>query len=457
MIIRLPNGWKPRPYQLPLWRYLEGGGKRAIAVWHRRSGKDDLALHWTAVSAMQKPGNHWHMLPVAKQARKAIWEAVNPHTGKRRIDEAFPPALRVSTNDQEMRIRLVNGSTWQVVGSDNYDNLVGATPIGIVFSEWALAKPSCWSFLRPILAENGGWALFVTTPRGRNHAAGMYEYAKGDPDWYASRMAADATGVFDADTLARERREYIAERGEDDGVALYEQEYMVSFDAAIVGSYYGRWMARADAEGRITALAVDRAQPIHTAWDIGVGDDTAIWVWQHNGPKIRVIDYYAASGHGVDHYVKWLTDRGYVGGDDWVPHDAKVKEWGSGRTRVESMIALKRRPRLVPMHGLEDGINAAREIIPICEFDAERCADGIEALRQYRREWDESRRVYKDAPLHDWSSHGSDAFRYLAMAWRELRPPVTKPPSRIIAVGSGNEATLNDLWRTAPRHHRERV
>jgi hypothetical protein len=244
---------------MPLWQYLENGGKRAIAIWHRRSGKDDLALHWTACAAMQASGNYWHMLPVAKQARKAIWEAVNPHTGKRRIDEAFPPALRTSANDTEMRIRFINGSTWQVVGSDNYDNLVGATPRGIVFSEWALAKPSCWSFLRPILAENGGWALFVTTPRGRNHAANMYDYAVTDRGWYASRMAADMTGVFTPETLARERREYIAERGEDDGVALYDQEYMVSFDAAIVGSYYGRWMAKADSEGRIRDMPIDPA------------------------------------------------------------------------------------------------------------------------------------------------------------------------------------------------------
>jgi hypothetical protein len=190
---------------------------------------------------------------------------------------------------------------------------------------------------------------------------------------------------------------------------------------------------------------------VHTAWDIGVGDDTAIWCWQHNGPKIRIVDYYSASGHGVGHYVQWLADRKYVGGTDWVPHDAKVKEWGSGRTRIESLISHGRKPRLVPMHSLEDGINALRELLPSCEFDRERCNDGIEALRQYRRDWDECRRVYKDAPLHDWSSHGADAARYLAMAWRELRVPVAKPAPRIISVGSTNQVTLNDLWQSQPK------
>ena len=155
--IRLPNGWRPRDYQRPLWSYLRGGGLRADMAWHRRSGKDDVSLHWAAIASAKRVGNFWHMLPEANQARKAIWEAVNPHTGKKRIDEAFPKALRASTRDTDMRIEFKNGSTWQVVGSDNYDSLVGTTPIGVVFSEWSLAKPDAWTYLRPILAENGGW------------------------------------------------------------------------------------------------------------------------------------------------------------------------------------------------------------------------------------------------------------------------------------------------------------
>ena len=159
--IQLPaDGWRPRPYQRDVWNYLERGGKRAVAVWHRRAGKDEFCLRWASVAAFQKVGNYWHMLPMANQARRAIWEAVNPHTGKRRIDEAFPVALRETTREQEMMIRFKNGSTWQVVGSDNYDSLVGAPPVGVTFSEWALADPRAWAFIRPILLENDGWALF---------------------------------------------------------------------------------------------------------------------------------------------------------------------------------------------------------------------------------------------------------------------------------------------------------
>jgi hypothetical protein len=167
----LPHKWRPRSYQRKLWNYLETGGKRALAIWHRRAGKDDIALHWAATAAMQRPGSYWHLLPSYNQARKAIWAAVNPHTGVRRIDEAFPQEIRETTLEQEMFIRFCNGSTWQVIGSDNYDTLVGTPPAGIVFSEWARANPASWAYLAPILIENSGWALFITTPVGRKPCA----------------------------------------------------------------------------------------------------------------------------------------------------------------------------------------------------------------------------------------------------------------------------------------------
>ena len=170
MDIILPNRWRPRDYQRRLWDYLETGGKRAVAVWHRRAGKDEVCLHWAACAAMQRVGNYWHMLPEASQARKAIWDAINPHTGRRRIDEAFPPSIRVGQRDDDMRIKLASGSVWQVVGSDNFNSLVGSPPTGLVFSEYSLTNPAAWDYLRPILAENGGWCVFMMTPRGRNHA-----------------------------------------------------------------------------------------------------------------------------------------------------------------------------------------------------------------------------------------------------------------------------------------------
>jgi hypothetical protein len=174
-LIRLPhNNWRPRPYQQDLWKYLEKNGKRAVAIWHRRAGKDEVCLHWSAVAAHTRVGVYWHMLPEANQARKAVWDAVNPHSGLRRINEAFPRELRESTRETDMAIRFKSGSLWQLVGSDNYNSLVGSPPVGVVFSEFALADPSAWGYLRPILAENNGWALFITTPRGRNHASTFY-------------------------------------------------------------------------------------------------------------------------------------------------------------------------------------------------------------------------------------------------------------------------------------------
>ena len=180
-MISLPFNWTPREYQGSVWKFLEHGGKRANLVWHRRAGKDDLAMHWTSVSAMMRHGVYWHMLPQSEQGRKAIWRAVDAHKGQRRIDLAFPEEIRKQTRDQEMNIEFVNGSIWQLVGSDNFNALVGSPPVGIVFSEWALADPQAWSFLSPILEENDGWALFVTTPRGPNHAKKLFDYARTHP------------------------------------------------------------------------------------------------------------------------------------------------------------------------------------------------------------------------------------------------------------------------------------
>jgi len=199
------------------------------------SGKDEVCLHWAAVSAIRHPATYWHMLPQAAQARKAIWEAVNPHSGKRRIDEAFPHSIRSNTRENEMLIKFVNGATWQVVGSDNYDALVGSPPYGVVFSEWALAKPEARAMLRPILMENGGWQVYITTPRGPNHAKDTFESAMDHPGSFAQLLDATQTGVFTPEQLESERRQYILDYGQDVGEAKFEQEYMCSWAAVITG------------------------------------------------------------------------------------------------------------------------------------------------------------------------------------------------------------------------------
>ncbi|TFH60878.1 MAG: hypothetical protein E4G90_09920, partial [Gemmatimonadales bacterium] len=265
----LPYNWWTRPYQDNLWRYLAGGGKRAVAVWNRRSGKDDVSLHWTATCAMQRVGTYWHMLPQANQARKAIWDAVEPRTGHRRIDDAFPLEIRENTREQDMLIRFKGGSTWQVLGSDSYNALVGSPPIGVVFSEYALADPNSWAFLRPILAENGGWAMFISTPRGRNHLQRMYDFARKDPLWFGELLTLNDTHVITPEQLDQERRELAAERGDEEAENIINQEYFCSFDAAIAGSYYGKIIVNLEKQGRITEVPYDPRLPVTTAWDIG--------------------------------------------------------------------------------------------------------------------------------------------------------------------------------------------
>lgn len=444
--ILLPfNNWLPRAHQRKLWAHLESGGERALAVWHRRAGKDEICLHHTAVSAMKRTGNYWHCLPEFNQGRKAIWSAVNVHTGKRRIDEAFPPAIRENVNDNEMFIRFVNGSTWQVIGSDRYDATLGSGVAGIVYSEWALANPSAWAYHRPILEENRGWATFITTPRGHNHAKAMYDHAMQSPNWFCELLTARDTHALTDSALDEALAEYIALYGDDVGRAQFEQEYLCSFNAAILGSFYSLEMAQVRAEERITEITALPDAMVHRAWDLGVKDDTSIWWFQNVGAQCFILDHLAASGVGLEYYAAEIEAKekkfGWRQGNDYVPHDAKIREWGTGKTRVETMIELGLKPMLVPSATVQDGINAVRRLLPLCVFDV-RCEEGINALEQYRREWDDAKKAFRANAVHDWTSHPSDAFRYLALA-RKANQTRQAGMSRHSPQGEGG-------WRIPP-------
>lgn len=456
--IQLPNNWIPRGYQIPAWSYLEGGGKHAELVWHRRAGKDELCLHRTAVAAFERPGNLWHMLPKANQARKALWEAVNPHSGKRRIDEAFPDAIRSGLNDHEMLLRFKNGSTWQVVGSDNFDALVGSPPVGLVFSEWPLSDPSSWAYLRPIMAENNGWAIFNGTPRGRNHAYRTLRSSQRTPGHFAQVLPATETDVFTPEKLEQEKRELIAEYGPDYGLAKFEQEYLCSFDAANLGAILGRWLQRAHTQNRICQGVYDEGgAQIEISSDIGFRDTAAWWFWQPRSDGFGIVDYLHGSGMEAADWILCLREhckkKGYRLGRLWLPQDAKAKTFGSRHSPMEQFLDAFGSDvvRVTPSTKILDRVNAARTVIEHCWFETEATEAGVEALAAWQFEYDEERREFSKEPRHDWASHGSDAFSYgaLVMREREIEEKKVVVPIRngILTVGR----TLDEMWAETPK------
>jgi len=401
---------------MPAWLALESGKRRAVLVWHRRAGKDDMALHWTACAAMQKPATYWHMLPQANQARKAIWEAINPHTGLRRIDEAFPLAIRETSREQEMMIKFKNGATWQVVGADNFNALVGSPPYGIVFSEYSLADPASWDYLRPILAENGGWALFIYTSRGKNHGYTLHKMAQRNPAWFHQLLTVDDTKAIKAEVIEEERRSGMSED-------MIQQEYYCSFEAANPGAYYGKEMAQVWKEGRVCRVPVEAGIDCETWWDLGMDDSMSIWITQTIAREIRCVNYIEENGEGLGHYAKKLkdfaTEHRVTYSRHVMPHDINVRELGTGKSRKEVAQGMGITPITVaPKLEIEDGIECVRRMLPFCWFDEERCARGISCLTEYSKDWDERNRVFATRPKHNWASHGADAARTMGVTHR---------------------------------------
>lgn len=408
MNITLPNDWEPRKHQLPLLQALDGGKKRAVCVWHRRAGKDSVSLNFTAKEAFSRIGVYWHMLPTATQARKVVWDGIDK-AGRRIIDQVFPEQLRKATNQNEMRIELLTGSIWQAVGSDNYNALVGANPVGVVFSEYSVADPRAWNYIRPILAENGGWAIFIYTSRGKNHGYELYKMAKDNPDWFCEVLTVTDTGVLTSQDIESERKSGMSE-------AMIQQEYFCSFESALEGAYYGQLMDSAQQNGRITKVPYDPSTGVITAWDLGMGDSTVIWFAQVVGKEVRLIDYYEHSGEGFAHYAKILNEKNYSYTAHYAPHDIEVRELGTGKSRLEIAANHGIRFKVVPKLSIEDGIEAARVVIPRCWFDSVKCDYGIEALKSYRKAYNEKLQNWSISPVHDWASHAADAFRYLAIS-----------------------------------------
>lgn len=414
----------------------------AIGVAHRRCGKtvaciNDLIRRAVQLDRPYPPGRFGYIGPQLNQSKDNVWQYLKYYA---------EPLIR-DKNEQDLWVELVTGSRVRLYGADNPDRIRGAYFDHVVMDEYADMNPSVWgTIVRPMLADYQGGATFIGTPKGRNSFFDLYDRARSAPDWFTFLLTADETGILPESELEAARRDMTPEE--------YEQEFLCSFDAAIKGAYYGKDIAELERKGRIKAVEPDPELPVHTAWDLGMGDSTAIWFWQAAGDEIRIVDHYENHGQAIPHYVAEIEARGYRKGVDYVPHDAKVRSLETGRTRVETLISLGRKPMLVANHKIMDGINAARLTMPRIWFDAERCKDGIEALRQYRADFDEKTRAFKDAPKHDWTSHTADAFRYLCMAWREQAKPEEKPD--VPPVKAITDYKVEEMWNFAKRP-RDRV
>ncbi len=410
-MIEIPNKWNPRDYQLNAWRALESGYKRAVIVWPRRAGKDATCENWTAVSAMQRVGVYWHMAPTLNQVRKIVWNNINSQ-GQKVLEQVFPNEVVTKRHEQDMRTELVNGSIHQCVGSDNFDTLVGSNPCGVVFSEWSLCNPAAWDYIRPILSENGGWAIFPYTPRGANHGKTLFDIAQKNDDWFCEILTVDQTQHIPQSAIQEERDAGMSEE-------MIEQEFYCSFLGVVDGSYYGTLMSEARADGRITSVPYDSSEPVYTAWDIGRGDSTAIWFFQMYGLEYRFIDYFESRGKKLAYYAKTLDQKGYHYGGHIMPHDAGHMMLATGMSISMQLQKLGQRniKTLQREHKLVDelGIQEVRNVLTMSVFDEKKCARGIECLENYQRKWDEKNKVFSRQPLHDWTSHGADAMRYMSM------------------------------------------
>lgn len=386
-----------------------------IAVAHRRAGKTVACVNELikAAATCEKQNPRFaYIAPQLNQAKDIAWSYLLEYT------DCFGAERKV--NASELWVELPNNSARiRIYGADNPDRLRGIYLDGAVLDEFGDMDPTVWTqVIRPALSDRKGWAVFIGTPKGKNTFHTLWVNAETDEDWYRLSLKASETGLLDAKELADARKMM-----SDDE---YAQEYECSFEAAVRGAYYGKEINQAEAGGRLTTVPYDPRLQVHTAWDLGIADSTVIWFVQSHGRETRVIDVLKGEGVGLDWYAKRLAERDYLWGNHYLPHDAEVRELGTGKSRVEMLSDLGvRNVTICPNIPVEDGIQAVRLLIPTCWFDEVKCKEGIEALRMYRREWDEKRQEFKLRPLHDWTSHYADALRYFAVGHKEAGTPAS--------------------------------
>lgn len=433
------NEYKPRDVFAPL----HNRSKRWVCVVaHRRAGKTvamcaDLVIG-ALETALPKP-QFAYMAPQRDQAKRVAWTYLKDLT---RPMWSKPP------NESELKITINNGhggeSTIYVAGADNYDALRGMYFDGVVLDEVGQIRPSAWyKVLRPALSDRRGWAIFAGTPAGKNMFWNLREEARMNPETHLLlELPASKTGIIHPEEL----RDAKAQMTED----AFLVEYECSFDAAVPGAYFARQIGEAYSEGRIGKHAIDPAFPVNLVADLGYTDSCSWWGWQETHDGLRIVDFMEDDNQPIQHYIDWVKSRPYLVNPKgiFLPHDARAKSLQTGKSIIEQFLANGIRPNLVPEMSLQDGIEAARLVIPTCYFDEEKTYEGLEHLRAYMREWDEKTQTYRNRPKHDQHSHASDSFRYLALAAR----PVSRKSRRVTTIttlpgaGASYAFALNDIW-----------
>ena len=403
--------YAPRAPQLQIHDALDAN-RFAVVVAHRRMGKTVAALNHLIRDAVQnKKENprYAYIAPTYGQAKRVAWDYLVKYT----------EPLGGTNNISELRVDFW-GRRIQLFGSDNPETLRGQYFDGVILDEIGDQNPKIWTdIVRPALADRKGWCLFIGTPKGHNHFKELRDRAEKEEGWGLLEFKASETGVVDDTELKAAKNEM----GED----KYRQEFECSFDAAVEGSYYGQILNELEDKKHMQEIPHEEISRTFTAWDLGMGDSTSIWVAQLVGTEIRLIDYYENHGVGLDHYVKWIKDNDYLKAEHILPHDVRVRELGTGKSRMEMLEESGLEVKIAPRMGLDDGIQAVRRLLPRCWFNVPKVQIGLNCLRNYRRDYDEKRKIFYERPLHDWSSHGSDAFRYLAIGLDEGNSAWGKP------------------------------
>lgn len=419
--VEIPKHFKPRGYQLKAMEAFYGTRgkpetrkKRMLLRWHRRSGKDFFCWALLIREAFSRVGLYYYFLPTYAQARKVIWEGIT-NDGVKFLD-MIPHQFVKRISNQEMIIELTTGSIIRLIGTDNYDSVRGTNPVGTVFSEFAYQDPAAWEVIAPILRLNEGWAVFNSTPQGRNHMYEMEMAVKTLDNWYVSELQTlwakrpNYTGLVTPEGIQEEINE-----GKDE--EFIEQEYGVSYAAGLKGAYYIDCVAQATAEGRIGNFPASKHKWVDTFWDLGVDDDTAVWFRQIDGQRVVWIDYFEDSGHDIAHYVEMLRAKGYRYRTHYLPHDGAHRTIQT-RFTTDEIFRLACKDAgisddvvVVPKIKVQDGINGVRKRFSYYFFNEPTTLDGIKKIELYHRKWDAKRKVFLKEPHHDWTSHAADAIR----------------------------------------------